>query len=725
MALTLVFALVGSLFFALLVVPVLATFLFRHGYREWENPLLRLFRPVYALILRGFLRTRWFVAAGALGLVAIVLIYFLPRLGTEFLPYMDEGVIWVRANFPEGTSLEKTSEYGRRLREVALEFPDIRFAIVQAGRNDDGTDPFPPSRIEMMIGPKPGTQWTQFGTKQELIAALSARYREEFPTTRFNFTQPIIDSVTEDTNGTSANLAVEFSGPNSDVLLDLARQTVDLLKGLRGATDVSIEQEGPQPQLIIEPDRALCARYNVRIEDLTKLISMAIGGESLGVLYEGERHFDIVARLDRKSKESPQAIGRLPVHTADGIPVPLAQVATIKLVDGQTLIAREHSRRRLTVRCDIVGRDQGGFVAEAQELFDEKITVPDGYSTSWLGMFENLERARKHFLLLIPITIAVIFGLLWVTFGSQRAALLVLLAVPFACIGGVLALYYRGMHLNMSSAVGFTALFGVAIMDGVLMVRWITTLRIQGLSLDNAIVQGALERLRPILMTSIVAIFGLLPASLATGLGSDVQRPLATVIVWGLFSSTTLTLFVVPVFYRILAPGLPEARTAESDMDARFVEPLPDVTAIDIIGLLEYLHQRDGEAEVYRIADEMNRDFGRIITIVKAAEMLGLVDTPGQIVVLTPTGSRLVEATPEDRKSIWQERLLTLAIFRDMYEALQRQPVQTLERDFILETIVTRMPYENYEKIFNTFVRWARFGGLFAYDEATQRIALQ
>ena len=724
MALTLVFALVGSLFFALLVVPVLATFLFRRGYREWENPLLRLFRPVYAVILRALLQARWLVAAGALTLVAVIIVYFVPRLGTEFLPYMDEGVIWVRANFPEGTSLTQTAEFGRRIREIALEFPEVQFIAVQSGRNDSGTDPFPPSRMEMMIAPKPREEWTRFKTKHELVAALGARLREEFPTTRFNFTQPIIDSVTEDTNGTSANLAVEFSGPDSEVLLDLCRRTVDLLRKVPGSVDVNIEQEGPQPQLVIQPDRALCARYNVRIEDVNRLINTALGGEPVGTLYEGERRFDIVSKFDRAYLSSPQAVGRLPVHTADGVPVPLSQVARIEVVDGQTLIARENSRRRMTVRCDIVGRDQGGFVAEAQDRFQEEIKVPEGYRVSWLGMFENLERARKHFLILIPITLAVIYGLLWVTFNSQRAALLVLLAVPFACIGGVLALYVRGMHLNMSSAVGFTALFGVAIMDGVLMVRWITTLRVQGVPLDDAIIQGALERLRPILMTSIVAIFGLLPASLATGLGSDVQRPLATVIVWGLFSSTALTLFVLPVFYRIFSPALPESRAAATDVDASFIEPLPDVSATEVVALLEYLHQRGGEAEVYRIADETNREFGRVIPVVKAAEMLGFVDTPGPAVVLTPPGTRFAEAGPDERKDLWRERLLTLRLFRDMYEALQRQPDHTLDRDFVLETIVTRMPYENYERVFNTFLRWGRFGEMFSYDEQTQRLAL-
>ncbi|QJW99154.1 efflux RND transporter permease subunit [Frigoriglobus tundricola] len=556
MALTMVYALAGSLLFALFVIPVLAVVLFRNGYHEWENPALKLARPLYAATLRGLLAAQWLTVAAVVCGVAVVALRVVPKLGIEFLPYMDEGVIWVRANYPEGTSLEQTSEYGRRLREIASEFPDVRFVIVQAGRNDDNTDPFPPSRIEMMVGPKPRSEWTQFKTKQELVAALGKRYREEFPTTRFNFTQPIIDSVTEDTNGTSANLAVEFTGADSDVLLNLARRTVTLMKGVPGAQDVAIEQEGPQPQLVIQPDRLLCARYNVRIEDVAKLVNMAIGGEPVGTQYKEDRKFDIVARLDRRTKESVTAIGRLPVYTADGQPVPLSSVAKITVADGQTLIAREGGRRRVTVRCDIVGRDQGGFVKEAQEKFDAEIgpSVPAGYKVGWLGMFENLTRARKHFTYLIPTTVLVLFGMLMVTFGSFRAALLVLVGVPFACVGGVIALEVRGMHVNVSTGVGFCALFGIAIMDGVLMVRGITALREAGLGLRGAIVDGAQERLRPILMTAIVAILGLLPASLATGLGSDVQRPLATVIVWGLCSSTVLTLFVVPVLYFLFAP---------------------------------------------------------------------------------------------------------------------------------------------------------------------------
>lgn len=556
MALTIVFALGGALLSALFVVPVLATLLFKQGFREWDNPALEWLTRRYRSLLTLLIHRRKAAAMSAAVVLAVVLGSVIPRMGMEFLPYMDEGVIWVRANFPEGTSLQQTAHFGRRLREIALEFPDIQFAVAQTGRNDSGTDPYPPSRIEMMVGPKPRDTWTQYANKHQLLAGLGARFREEFPTTRFNFTQPIIDSVTEDTNGTSANMAIEFSGADSDVLLDLARQAEDLLKQVPGATDVNIEQEGPQPQLLIEPDRSLCARYNVRIEDVTRMIDTAIGGAPLGTLFEGERRFDIVSRFSPEHLLSPQALGRLPVYNAANIPIPLAQVARIEIVDGQTMIARADGRRRLTVRSDIVGRDQGGFVADAQERFERDIRMPPGYHVAWLGMFDNLQRAKEHFQLLVPVTVGVIYLLLLVTFKSQRAASILLMAIPFALAGGAAALYLRGMNMNVSAGVGFAAVFGVSIMDGVLLLRTITTHRLAGVPLEQAIIDGATRRLRPILITALVAILGLVPASLATGLGSDVQRPLATVIVWGLFSATLMTLLLVPVLYRLFVPRL-------------------------------------------------------------------------------------------------------------------------------------------------------------------------
>ncbi len=567
MALTILFALVGAMFFAIFVVPALASFLFRNGFHDWENPVLTWLYPRYSALLEILLRNRWRTVIIAVAFLASSLTFILPRLGSEFLPYMDEGVIWVRANFPEGTALQQTSKFGQRLREIALEFSDIDFIVVQAGRSDSGTDPYPPSRIEMLIGPKPKDQWVQYSRKQELVAALGAHFRNEFPTTRFNFTQPIIDSVTEDANGTSANLAVEFSGADSTVLLGLARQTQDLLKKVPGSMDVSIEQEGPQPQLVIKPDRSLCARYNISVEEVTRLIDTAIGGSPIGNIYEGERRIDIAARFAHEYLRSPAAIGRLPVYNSEGIPIPLAQVAHIDIIDGQTLIARDDGRRRLTVRTDIIGRDQGSFVAEAQRLFSEAITVPSGYRVAWLGMFENLERAGQHFKILVPASIGAIFLLLLVTFGSLRASLALLLAIPFAFVGGAAALYFRDMNLNVSSGVGFAAVFGVSIMNGVLMVRTITELRLSGIAMEQAIVQGSVRCIRPILIASLVAILGLVPASLATGLGSDVQRPLATVIVWGLFSATVMTILLVPVLYRLLNPPkvLPDDEDKELD----------------------------------------------------------------------------------------------------------------------------------------------------------------
>ncbi|MFH1468351.1 MAG: CusA/CzcA family heavy metal efflux RND transporter [Pseudomonadota bacterium] len=558
MALTMVFALCGALLFALFLVPVLATLFFRDGYEESEGRFARSMYRGYESALRRLLARRWLVVAVVVGVLAVVGFRVVPRLGVEFLPYLDEGPVWIKANFPEGTALEQTAQYGHRIREVVLQNPDVQFISMQVGRTEAWTEPFPPSYIEMMVGLKPQGQWTQSKDKPALVEDLAQHLRAEFPTTRFVFTQPIIDMVTQDTNGTSANLGVQFSGADSDVLLELGRQMVALLQTIPGARDVNLEQSGPQAQLQITPNRARCARYNVPIEEVAELIDVALGGEPVDTLYEGDRSFDIVVKLDPAAIASPQAIGRLLVHSADGQPVPLNEVAKIEIVDGQTVISRENSRRLITARCDIVGRDSGSFVKEAQERFAAELagSVPDGYHVDWMGMFQNLERAFHHFSLLIPAAVALIFLLLWATFGSLRSAFLVLASIPFACIGGILALYARDMPMSTSTGVGLAALFGISIMNGVLMVRGITVARQAGVEFWEAIVQGAGQRLRAILIAAIVAIFGLLPASMATGLGSDVQRPLATVIVWGLFSSTLLTLFVVPVLYGVLKPSL-------------------------------------------------------------------------------------------------------------------------------------------------------------------------
>jgi cobalt-zinc-cadmium resistance protein CzcA len=552
MALTMIFALVGALLYALFVVPAACSLLFARGYGEWHNPLIERFTPLYERMVARCVQRRGPVAFATLGIVLVSVLVVVPRLGTEFLPHMDEGVIWVRANFPEGTSLEQSAEFGRRLIRIARGTGDIAFASMQAGRNDSGTDPFPPSRVEMMVGPKSQHEWRKFHDKAELVAALGARFRAEFPTSRFNFTQPIIDSVTEDTNGTSANLAVELSGEDPATLQRLATQTKHLLVQVPGAADVNIEQEGPQPQIVIEPQRALCARYNVRIEDVRDMIDIALGGSPLGQLFEADRRFPITARFRREVINSPTAIGRLPVYNATEIAIPLAQVSHVDVLDGQTLIARENGRRRLTVRTDIVGRDQGSFVADAQARFARQMKIPPHYRVAWLGMFQNLARAKHHFATLIPITIAVIFFVLLAAFRSVRSALFLLLPIPFAFVGATAALYARGMHFNVSTGVGLATVFAVALIDSVLLVRAIEGFRSQGHDLDHAIVEARASLLRPALMTSLAAIIGLIPASVARGLGSDAQRPLATVIIWGLSGSTILMQFSAPALYRLM-----------------------------------------------------------------------------------------------------------------------------------------------------------------------------
>lgn len=562
MAITLCFALLGAILIALYLVPVLASLLFTpNSFKEHRN-IFDAVTPGYERYLKWALENRKAVVGSTLLVFVAILVAIGPRLGTEFLPYMDEGGFWLRANFPEGISLRENAYYASQIRQIIREFDPVEHVISQSGRNDDGSDPFPTNRAEFDLIVKPRSRWKAFSDKLDLEAALRKRLEEEFPTVRFNLTQPIIDSVTEDTNGTSADLAVEIVGSDLSQLRRLAEKTIGVLKRVPGHVNVAIEQEGPQPQLQIKIDKSSLAQYQLSADAVNDVINTAVGGLPVSQLYEGERRFDIVVKYDRNAIATPQAISVLPVFNDQGEAIPLAQVAQIRIVDGQTLVARANSKRRITVRTDIRGRSQGDFAREAQKLFDAEIQLPPDYSVEWMGMFENLQRARRHFALLIPMTLAIIFMVLYGVFGSFRGAALIILTMPFALIGGLLALWLRGMHLSVSSGVGLTSLFGVATMHAVVMVSYIRQLHVEeGVGLDDAIFRGASLRLRPVLMTAIVAILGLLPASLATGIGSDVQRPIATVIVWGLFSSAFLNLFVLPPLYRLLMglPGRPSS----------------------------------------------------------------------------------------------------------------------------------------------------------------------
>lgn len=549
MAFTICSALLGSLIFTMTLTPLLVTWVFRHGYAHWENPVLRMLNRRYRKDLERALRRPWLVIAGSLMLVAAAL-GIGSRLGTEFLPQLDEGVIWIRANLPPATSLSKSAEVAADMRALIRQSPEVLLVSSQSGRVDSGTDPFGPNRNELLVALQPYHTWPAGKRKAHLVEELSARLRSNIPGADFNFTQPIIDMVTEAVTGSSADLAIIISGPDLRVLRRLAAETLELVRAIPGAADSAIEQEADQPQLRIDLDRQALARYALNVEDVQNLIELAIGGKGVTTVLEGERRFDITARYVAEARANPNDLGRILVRAPEGARVPLSQLATIRVADGASIIARRDNRRQVTVRTNVRGRDQGGFVAEAQRRFASAIRLPDGYRVVWGGQFENLDRAARRLRIILPVTIGIIFALLYWTFNSFRNAAIVLLNVPFSMAGGIVALYWRGFNLSVSAAVGFISLFGVAVMAGVIFISEIEKRRRLSTGAPRAaVLEGACAELRPLLMLITVAMLGMLPAALATGIGSDIQRPLATVIVGGLFSTLLLTGLALPCLY--------------------------------------------------------------------------------------------------------------------------------------------------------------------------------
>ncbi len=410
---------------------------------------------------------------------------------------------------------------------------------------------------------KPYDAWPPGKTKAALVEELSRRVRANIPGVALNFTQPIIDMSTEDATGSSADLAVVFTGADLKTLRGLAQRALEVVHDVRGAADTSIEQEADQAQLRIQINRAQVARYALNVGDVQDVIDLALGGSPITGVFEGDRRFDVVARFAPEARKDPATIGGLLIPTRDGGWVPLSQLADIRVVDGATIIARRENQRQITVRTNIRGRDQGGFVAEAQARVARAVPLPPGYRVVWSGMFENFERARERLTIIIPITIGIIFALLFITFGSALDALLVLLNVPFSLAGGLILLYLRGIHLSVSAAVGFISLFGVAVMSGLLYISETNSRRrAPGTPFVEAVVGGARAQFRPRVILIIVAMLGMLPAALARGIGSDIQRPLATVVVGGLVSTLLLTLLALPACY-VLAERLRRRRESE------------------------------------------------------------------------------------------------------------------------------------------------------------------
>lgn len=552
MAYTVCFALFGSMLLALTLVPVLSTYLFGRGVKTWENPLLRWVSNAYEKALEVTMRHAVLtvvvgavLVAASLGLGA--------TLGSEFLPQLDEGTAWVRANLPPGTSLFKSADIATSIRKTLLSSPEVENVSSQSGRNDSGTDPYGPNRNEFFVDLRTYSQWPPGMKKEDWVNDMSAKLISMFPGANFSFTQPIIDNVTEAVTGSAADLAVIISGPDLGQLRQLAEKTLAVVKTIPGAADTFVEQEADQAQLRITIDRDQVARYGLNVSDVETIIQMAIGGQAVSTLFEGERRFDITVRYEPKSRTSESAIATILVPTKDGGRVPLSALASIEVIDGSSIIARRDNQRMISVRTNIRGRDQGGFVAEAQRSLARMVPLPEGYSVSWGGQFENLDRARRRLAIILPITILIIFAILFFAFGNVSNAALVLVNVPFSLVGGILLLWFRDIHLSVSAAVGFISLFGVAVMSGLLYLAEIQRRRKEpDTNLEDAVIQGARAQLRPRLILILVALLGMVPAARATGIGSDVQRPLATVVVGGLLSTLFLTLLVLPSLYYLV-----------------------------------------------------------------------------------------------------------------------------------------------------------------------------
>jgi len=551
MAFTVSYALLGALLLSLTVVPVLATYVFRGSYRDRDNPVLRWLRDRYARALRVALGRARLTVAIALGVV-VAAFALGTRLGSEFLPSLDEGVVWIRANLPAGTSLSESAEVAQRIRSIVARSPEVSLVSSQTGRNDSGTDPYGPNRNELFVALRPYDTWPSGKRKADLVQEISDALRAEIPGAKFSFTQPIIDNVTEAVTGSSADLAVIIRGPDLSRLRSLGTQVLEVVRRVPGATDPAIEQDSDQPQLDITVDRQQAGRYGISVSDLQDVIELAIGGRAVSTLLEGERRFAITARYPPADRGDPAAIDRILVPTSEGGRVPLAELAKVEVRDGSSIVARRENQRQITVRTNIRGTDQGSFVQEVQERVERSVNIPTGYHLEWGGQFENLMRAKKRLMLIVPITIAIIFALLFFMFRSPLDASIVLMNVPFSLVGGIVALWSRGIYLSVSAAVGFISLFGVAVMSGVLVVAEIHRRRKESSDFADAVLNGTLAQMRPVLMMIVVALLGMLPAAYATGIGSDIQRPLATVIVGGLGSTLILTLFALPCLYHVL-----------------------------------------------------------------------------------------------------------------------------------------------------------------------------
>ncbi|WP_060872950.1 efflux RND transporter permease subunit [Myroides odoratus] len=551
MAFTVGFALLGALLVALFLIPGLAYAVYKKPRKIYHNKWLEKLTGLYHNRIAKIMKRPKQVFL-PLAIVLVITVGLTVKVGKDFLPPLDEGSIWLQVTLPPGISLEKSKEMSDTLRARTMKYEEVTYVMVQAGRNDDGTDPFTPSHFECSIGIKPYKEWPRGKTKNDLIEELAAEY-ESLPGFTVGFAQPMIDGVMDKISGAHSELVVKVYGEDFHETRRIANEVLGTLKTVDGAVDLAIDQEPPLPQLQIHANRDKIAQYGLNVADVAELIEVAIGGKAISQIFIGNKVYDISARYTEESRNTPEKIANLMLTSSSGAKIPLSQVADVKTSTGESTITREMNRRHLTVKLNVRNRDLGSLLKEAQQKIEDNITYDHGkFHIEWGGQFENQNRAYNRLAIIVPLTLCLMFVLLYGAFGQFRQAGLLMVVVPLALFGGMLALNVRGMSLNVSSAVGFIALFGVAIQNGVIMISYINDLRKKGHALLESVLLGAEQRFRPVLMTATVAILGLFPASMATGIGSDVQRPLATVIVYGLLFATILTLFVLPALYYLV-----------------------------------------------------------------------------------------------------------------------------------------------------------------------------
>ncbi len=561
MAITVCSALVGSLVLALAVVPTAAVVVLRRGARERPEHWFERLERLYVRLLGWVLRHRAPVLAAAL-LVLVAASASLAWIGTEFMPRLDEGSILIETRKLPGISLTESVEISRRIEQVILGFPEISGVVTKLGRPDVATEAMGIYQGDVYVLLKPRPEWRRFRTKEELIAALSEALAT-VPGVNYNFTQPMAMRLDEVVSGIKADVALKIFGEDPRVLEQLAEQALRIVSGVPGAADAQMEIVSGVAELRVEVDRSALARYGLNVSDVRELVEAAVAGRQASEMIDGQRRFAIVVRLPERYRQDPAALAEVSLPAPGGERVRLGQIARIEVARGPEVITRENGQRRIVVQANVRGRDLGSFVAEAQRRVAASLRLPPGYLVDWGGQFENQERATRRLMIVVPLSVALIFALLFATFDSVPHALLILLNVPFALVGGIAALWLRGLHLNLSASVGFIALFGVAVLNGIVMVSYINRLRMQGMGCLEAVVSGARVRLRPVLMTALVASLGFLPMATATTTGAEVQRPLATVVIGGLVSSTLLTLFLLPALYPWFCRKAPQRVLAE------------------------------------------------------------------------------------------------------------------------------------------------------------------